>query len=176
MTSGANRSIGRNNRLESVLLAVIAKQLRVTERRVAVVIRYADWFARPLSRSDRVRWANASAPGLFWPTKRLHLSRRPTGQIIAKRLTSRLTFGVAVSFRGRSMVARPLYFGDAETSLVDPFVAGSTPGHLGRPTPTMDHCSADFAPPKMLPASDGAMGEVRSVSFETMTQHASRCR
>lgn len=51
MTSGANKSIGRNNSLESLLVAAIAKQLRDTERRVAVMIRYADWFERPLSRS-----------------------------------------------------------------------------------------------------------------------------
>mgnify|MGYP000558697266 CR=1 FL=1 len=51
MTSRANKSIGHNNSLESLLLGAIAKQLRDTERRVAVVIRFADWFERPLSRS-----------------------------------------------------------------------------------------------------------------------------
>jgi len=51
MTSGANKSIGRKNSLESLLLAAIAKQLRDTERRVTVMIRYADWCERPLSRS-----------------------------------------------------------------------------------------------------------------------------
>jgi hypothetical protein len=51
MTYRANKSICHKAGLESVLLSAIAKQLRDTERRVSVVIRYADWFARPLSRS-----------------------------------------------------------------------------------------------------------------------------
>src|SRR5690348_8952486 len=51
MTSSANKSISCNNRLESLLLRAIAKQLRDTERRVAVKVRYADWIERPLSRS-----------------------------------------------------------------------------------------------------------------------------
>lgn len=51
MPSSANKSIGHNNSLESLLLHAIAKQLRDTERRVAVKIRYADWFELPLNRS-----------------------------------------------------------------------------------------------------------------------------
>jgi hypothetical protein len=51
MTYRANKSICHKAGLESVLLSAIAKQLRDTERRVVVAIRYANWFARPLSRS-----------------------------------------------------------------------------------------------------------------------------